>query len=170
MDEKVFKERAARLKEIGKVIEILPAEIRALAFPLIAGYASIGLSHDGAGHKNKLQSPQDTKDSPADREEFFGAFSHEKPADNAKLAAAWLYQEYGSDSFSTAEIKEIEKEVGITIPDRVDATFAAAKENGKNLFTRAGRGKFKPTVHGETYLKATYHITKGKKTRPTGDK
>ena len=58
------------------------------------------------------------------------------------------------------------KDVGITIPERVDLTFLSAKEKGKNLFARAGLGKFKPTVHGEAYLKTTYSVKKGKKTRP----
>ena len=38
--------------------------------------------------------------------------------------------------------------------------------NGKQLFVSAGRGQFKPTVHGEIYLKNSYKVKKGTKTRP----
>ena len=58
--------------------------------------------------------------------------------------------------------------MGVTIPTRVDMTLLSAKENGKKLFARAGTGKFKPTVHGEANLKATYNVKKGTKRR-SGD-
>jgi hypothetical protein len=38
MDEKAFKARVARLEEVGKVLEKLPAEVRASAFELLKGY------------------------------------------------------------------------------------------------------------------------------------
>jgi hypothetical protein len=167
MDEKTFKERVSRLKEVGKVLETLPAEIRALAFPLISDYVSSGAAHvSAAGHERKSHASGETKAQPVDREGFFKAFDHDKPADNAKLLAAWLYREYGTEPFSGEEVNELATEVGVTIPGRIDMTFAQAKEKGKHLFARAGRGKFKPTVHGEAYLKATYKIAKGTKQRP----
>lgn len=167
MDAKEFKERAARLKEIAKILEELPAEVRALAFPLLSDYIHPEASNEESGsHKAKSPSGQGKAPPPADREGFFKAFDHHKPADNAKLLSAWLYREYGTEPFSIEEIEELATEVGITIPERIDMTFASAKENGKNLFARAGRGKFKPTVHGEAYLKITYKIAKGTKQRP----
>jgi hypothetical protein len=56
-------------------------------------------------------------------------------------------------------------DAGVTIPDRLNMTLAAAVENGKQLFASAGRGLFKPTVHGEIYLKTTYGVKKGTKKR-----
>jgi hypothetical protein len=58
-------------------------------------------------------------------------------------------------------VRQCETNVGLTIPDRVDKTFEHAKEKGKLLFKRAGRGKFRPTVIGEAQLKSTYSIKKG---------
>jgi hypothetical protein len=68
------------------------------------------------------------------------------------------------------EVKAVATNVGITIPDRVDMTLGNAAEDGKQLFTRVARGKFKPTVHGESYLKSTYEVKKGTKTRGADDK
>jgi hypothetical protein len=94
MDEKTFKERVSRLKEIGKALATFPAEIRALAFPLIADYASSGVSNEStARHEKKSHGAADPKVSPIDRAGFFATFNHEKPADNAKLLAAWLYRD-----------------------------------------------------------------------------
>jgi hypothetical protein len=63
-----------------------------------------------------------------------------------------MFHEYGSAPF--------------TVGERIDITLTAAKETGRALFTRADRGKFRPTVHGEAYLTTTYMITKGNQPRP----
>jgi hypothetical protein len=105
-----------------------------------------------------------------DETNLFGKFDHDKPSDNVRLIAGYFSQEYGSAPFSVEEVKAQAATVGITIPDRADMTLAAAQEDGKQLFTRVERGKFKPTVHGETYLKTTYGVKKGTKTRSTDDK
>jgi len=60
----------------------------------------------------------------------------------------------------------MKKPVGLTVPQRLDKTLLNAKEKGKALFTRAGRGQFKPTVHGEKYLKEQYSVTKGTQKKP----
>jgi hypothetical protein len=168
MDEKIFKERVLRLKKIGKVLEELPSEIRALAFPIISDYAMTGLTQGGETARGRKANVLDEAKipPPMDREGFFKEFDHGKPADNAKLLAAWFYKEYGTEPFSYDEIRELAKNVGVTVPGRIDMTFSAATENGKKLFTHAGQGKLIPTVHGEAYLKETYRILKGTKQRP----
>ena len=172
MNEKTFKDRVSRLKEIGEVLEGLPAEIRALAFPLLSDYAVGELESTGtAAHKGgKSQPPNPPNAPPVDREGFFKTFDHEKPADNAKLLAGWFYREYGASPFSTDEIRQLAADVGVTIPDRIDMTLAATLDKGKKLFARTGKGMFKPTVYGEAYLKTTYGIAKGTKQRPTSPK
>ena len=97
---------------------------------------------------------------------FFGKFSHNKPADNAKLLAANHYRNYGSEAFSTDETRQGVADVGLTVPERLDMTFLGMREKGNSLFTRAGRGKFRPTVHGEANLKSEYSIKKGTKAKP----
>jgi hypothetical protein len=83
-----------------------------------------------------------------------------------KLIAAYLYNEYGSEPFSAEEVKNTSDDVGITIPARIDMTLLEAKDKGKKLFKKIGRGTYKPTVHGEAYLKEKYNVAKGTKRRP----
>lgn len=162
MDDKEFKTRAGRLEQIAKVLEKLPAEVRNDAFDLLKGYVT---AHSPEA-RTKTKGAKDKNGPAAPSEgEFFAAFDHDKPADNAKLIAAWFYREFGAEPFSVDEVRARADAVGITIPARVDMTFVAAKEKGKKLFARAGTGKFKPTVHGEANLKATYSIKKGTKKR-----
>jgi hypothetical protein len=165
VDDKEFKTRSSRLEQIAKVLEKLPAEVRSEAFDLLKGYVTEHPSETRA-------KPKETKgkhDSAGQSEEdFFGAFEHDKPADNAKLIAAWFYREYGGEPFSLDEVRTKADDVGITIPARVDMTFQAAKDKGKKLFARAGTGKFKPTVHGEANLKTIYSVKKGTKKRTDG--
>ena len=98
-----------------------------------------------------------------DIESFFSKFEHEKPSDNAMSIAAYHYSQYGKEPISFDEVRQIAGDVGVTIPERVDMTFKAAKDKGKSLFQNGGRGKTKPTVHGEAYLKEKFGVKKGKK-------
>lgn len=165
MDDKEFKTRSSRLEQIAKVLEKLPAEVRSEAFELLKDYVTEHSSEARAKPK-VLKGGRDSADQ--SEEEFFGAFEHDKPADNAKLIAAWFYREYGAEPFSLDEVRTKADDVGITIPARVDMTFQVAKDKGKKLFARAGTGKFKPTVHGEANLKTTYSVKKGTKKRTDG--
>lgn len=165
MDKKIFKERVERLEEVSAVLTKLPSEIRAAAFPLLEAYIT-GSSHTPgtakpSGKKEEQATPVDFSSA----EDFFAAHEHGKPADNVKLIAAYLYNEYGSESFSIDEVRAIARDVGVTIPNRIDATFDAAASGGKKLFVSAGKGKRKPTVNGEAYLKTTYNVKKGTKRR-----
>jgi hypothetical protein len=162
VNDKEFKERASRLQDIAKVLEKLPAEVRSDAFDLIKGYVT---QHPSEAPAKTKETKNQREGTPQSEEEFFGAFDHDKPADNAKLVAAWFYRERGSEPFSVEEVRAKADAVGITIPSRVDMTFVQAKEKGKKLFARAGTGKFKPTVHGEANLKQTYTVKKGTKRR-----
>jgi hypothetical protein len=63
------------------------------------------------------------------------------------------------------EAKEIADSVGITVPTRIDVTLKGAKRNQKSLLQNLGRGRFKPTVHGEKLFKESYKVTKGTKTK-----
>lgn len=176
MDEKNFKERVARLEQLGKVVEKLPPEVRAAAFALLEGYVA-GTHSSG---QSRVQTPKtssagSTRGDAAildisDREAFFSQFEHDKPADNVKLLAAYLYSRYGSAPFPADELRTLADDVGITVPGRLDMTLLQAKERGKQLFARAARGSFKPTVHGESYLKATYRVRKGKEKREAAAK
>jgi len=165
MDEAAFKARAERLVEVAKVIEKLPSEIRSQAFPLLAPYVG-GMP----AHKAKTEKADGDKDDSAadaidgeDREAFFTRFPHDKPADNVKLIAAWWYSQHGTATFELDDVKTLADDVGLTIPDRFNMTLESAQSENKALFKKAGRGAWQPTVHGESYFKATYQVKKGKK-------
>lgn len=160
MDDKEFDKRVSRLEKVSKVLEKLPAEIRNSAFELLKGYVTDHAQDDGA-KKTKVDSPD--KGSGVTDEDFFGQFDQEKPAENVKLIAAFFYSEYGVEPISADDVQKKADDVGITVPARIDRTFLTATDKGKKLFIRAGYGKFKPTVSGEAYLKATYSVQKGKK-------
>lgn len=88
-----------------------------------------------------------------------------KPHENALAIAAYFYSQYGSSPFSYDDVKKTAGEVGMTIPDRLDMTLGHATRDGKRLFKASSRGSIQPTVHGETWMRSEYSITKGTKQR-----
>lgn len=165
MDEKTFSERASRLAEVGEVIGKLPSEIRIEAFGLLKRYVTKNASSgdDAFEAEQDVASDGDAGDSSDGG--LFSKYIHDKPADNVRLVVAHLFEQYGSEPFTAAEIESVAADAGITVPSRIDMTLRQATDDGKQLFVSAGKGKFKPTVHGEIYLKNTYKVKKGTKTR-----
>jgi len=165
LDDQAFKELVKRIQEANSVISKLDPAIRAEAFSLLKPYMT--------GHSGRVSHAFDEKEkdkvATADEnaEAFFSKHDAKTPAENALLVAAYLYSLDGSEPFSIDEIREIAKDAGITIPERVDMTLANAKREGKALFRRVGKGNFKATVHGETFFKTSYNVTKGRKQRPS---
>lgn len=103
----------------------------------------------------------ETNGSPDELSEFVLKYDSDKPSENALLLAAFHFSQYGIDPFSYEEIKIMADEAGIMLPDRVDMTFKGAQRDGKSLFTSAGRGKVKPTIHGQQFFKEEYNVGKG---------
>jgi hypothetical protein len=167
VDKKTFSERVARLEEIAAVLQKLPAEVRSQAFDVLAPYATGGKATSSEKPKpnDSVRKPDDD-DPDTERAEFFGAFDHDKPSDNLKLVAAYLYSQHGSTPFTAEELKTLADDVGITVPERIDMTLRQATVDGKSLFNNPSRGQFKPTVHGEAYMKKQYKVKKGKKPKP----
>jgi hypothetical protein len=162
MNESDFKERTERLLELNEVIKKLDVAIRQEAFALLQDYVLGNASNSGQSRMSVMSA----QDSSEGREAFFSKFSHEKPAENALLISAYHFSQFGSLPFTLDEIKTMAGEVGVTIPERADMTFLSAKRAGKNLFLRAGRGGFRPTVHGEAFFKKDYSVSKGKSQKP----
>ena len=105
MDKKTFTEWSGRIAEIGKVLEKLPQEVRQEAFQLLKDYVTEQKIDAAQGRGGKAGKPASKVD--GSRESFFASFTHDKPADNVKLIAAWFYREYGTDPFSRLqEIRE----------------------------------------------------------------
>lgn len=159
MKKETYEFRVKRIQAINKIIQGLEPEIRASSFELLKEY----ITDDAASSERGSSPAEENTQAPraADREEFFAQFERDKPADNALLIAAWHFNLYGSEPISTEEVKEAAADIGITIPDRVDNTMRYAQRNKKKLFRSAGKGKYRPTVHGESFLKAEYGVAKG---------
>lgn len=168
MDEETFKEKTALLLEIGSVVAKLPPEIRSQAFDLLKGYVSAHerSSRDSEAGKSRPRDDDALNGGIDDKEQFFTSFEHDKPADNVKLVIAYLFSQFGSQPFKAEEVQGMADEVGVTVPSRIDMTIRMATADGKRLFASAGRGLFKPTVHGEAYLKEQYKIKKGTRQKP----
>jgi hypothetical protein len=160
----------ARLQEVNAVVETLDESIRADAFsilrPYIDGKQSPGKKtekqEDGDGNG---QGEADT----SDLSNFFSSLTISKPSEAAYAIAAWLFSQYGSAPFTISEIRELGAQLGYTIPDRIDKTLAGAKDEGKSLFRKAGRGLWGPTVQGELWFKSEYKVAKGKQQHPAAD-
>jgi hypothetical protein len=167
VDQTQFDERVSRIQKIGQIIEKLPIEIRAEAFGLLKVYVIENASSDDDAPEVDQDAASDVD---ASGSSLFSKHTHDKPADNVRLTVAYLFEQFGSEPFTVAEIESIAADVGITVPSRVDMTLRGATDDGKQLFVSAGRGKFKPTVHGEIYLKDTYKVKKGAQTRSKAGK
>ena len=166
MDEKTYQEIVVRLQQVNGVITKLDPAIRSEAFSLLKAYVSGSQppTSDRSAPANGARQ-EDTGPDLTASEEFFTTHEGGKPAENAYLVAAYLYSQHGTAPFSTEDVRTVANHAGLTLPERVDVTLGQAKKGGKQLFKRAGRGKLQPNVHGETYLKNTYDVTKGKKPR-----
>ncbi len=161
MDEKTYQERVKKLIEINKIIEKLDPSIREEGFKLLQSYITGKEEVSGRIDEGKKETEQEV----GNEESFFGKFGHTRPCNNALLISAYLYNQFGTSPFSLNDVKKLADKNGITIPSRCDTTLRNAKREGKNLFTKVGKDKYKPTVHGEEFLKKTYNVSKGKKTK-----
>lgn len=170
MDEAAFKERVKRLKTVNAVIKQLEPALHEAAFDLLKAYVTTSTSGTRQASGTEKQARGEAVAEGA--EEFFTKHEHEEDADNAVLAAAFHYSQYGDVEFSPDEISEIADEAGVTVPDRLDMVFLRKrnKRGGKNLFRRGSRGHWKPTAAGRSYFKDTYSVKKGTAAKPTEDK
>ncbi len=156
MNKETLRARADRLLEVNNIMTKLEPEVRAAAFLLLEGYVTAGGTSEAAKELGNSAGSANE-----DITTFFSRFNTDTPAENVVLLAAYHFSQYGSSSFSVEELKARALEVGLTLPERVDMTIRQARREGKGLFQSAGRGLFKPTVHGELFLRTTYQVAKG---------
>ena len=165
MDKKAFSEIQERLLEINKLIVKLDPSIRTAAFDFFKPYVLAGNLQPHPHREPPLDDAKPPGDHLAELVQKFGSDS--KPSDNARLLTAWWFSQYGSAPFSIKWLKEAGDSSGLTIPERAAMTLRSAKEKGKNIYKALGQGGlFKPTIVGETVLKATYSVKKGTKIAP----
>jgi hypothetical protein len=155
-----FKQCIARLEELNGVIAKLDPAIRAESFGLLKAYVT-----------ETVPAPQDLPShafgaSQSKSDHLFTKFGNDKPAENVILMAADLYARYGCEPFTQTDVRSTADAAGLIVPERIDKTLTSARRDGKALFHRVGKDRYKPTVHGEAYLKSTYGVSKGIGPRP----
>jgi hypothetical protein len=166
MDDQNFAQMTERLKQVNGVITKLDPAIKADAFSLLKGYISGDIvPPQVVGSTTTNGTGEESGPDLSEAEAFFTTHDGGKPADNAYLVAAYLYSQHGASPFSIDDVRAVATQAGLTLPERVDVTLGGGKKAGKQLFKRAGRGRLQPNVHGETYLRNTYNVTKGRKLR-----
>jgi len=167
MDQKLIKEAQKHLLDINKTIKSLDPAIRAAAFNILVPYY-FDVPPDNKEEGGKEKGKGKKEDSPGSLKEFFGAHENSKPPDNVFLIAAWLYSQHGAIPITSNLCREISKKVGITIPNRPDATMRAAQRKLKNMFRQQGKA-WVLTTHGELFIKNKYGVSKGNKPLPEAD-
>ena len=104
MDRKAFTDLAKRLEEVNGVVEKLDPAIRQDAFSLLKPYIdAVSVAPSGGGKTAEIgsdSSPEEAALDLNDAELFFTTHEGGKPAENAYLAAAYLYGQYGASPFS----------------------------------------------------------------------
>jgi hypothetical protein len=175
MDERIRK----RMREVEQAVLDLDESVRGAAFLVMQGYilegsttrelGTEGIREDRSSAKRTRAGKGDEKATPppADFTGFVDTFESDNESDNAKMIAAHLYSEYGAEPFSLDEVRRLAKAGGVTVPERLDMTLLQATSDKKRLFKRAGKGVFRPSVHGQAYLKKKYGVKMGTKTRPS---
>jgi hypothetical protein len=159
MDEQAFRETVKHLEEVNAVVSKLDGSIRAAAFEVLRPYVTKGSAN--ARHTPEPEKRPTVAAESATLEQLLDNHKDAEPHENANLAAAYWYSQYGTAPFSLEKIKNLGNDAGLIIPDRLDMTFKQAKSEGKALFQVVARGLYKPTVTGEGYLRKTFGVTKG---------
>lgn len=120
----------------------------------------------GGGHSKGESAADDGGDAHADMASFFERDGKLKPSDNAFLCAAYHFSLYGTAAFSLDELRDLAREAGVVIPDRVDMTLRQAGKGKKKLFQSAGRDSYKPTAAAGVFFKEKWNVRPGKMPKP----
>ncbi len=171
MDEAEFKEAAKRLEQVNAVVSRLDPAMRDEAWTILRGYVS-GQTHeanppDGKGPPKK-GSPKASKKAPkkpppsspppdSSEEELIERFESDVDAENLSLVLAIFYRRHGRGPVTTATLKMLAAGLDIDVPDRPDMTLKRRKAH----IRKQGDG-WKITPGGESWLKETYGVKRGK--------
>jgi len=162
LDKKEFELLVDRIRTVNDVVSTLDVSIRREAFVLLTGYIK------GNTEGTDLGGAVDETVGLDDAEKLVLEFGSNKPHENVKLVAAYLYSRFGRVAIGIDHIKRVAADFGLTIPKRPDMTLRQAKRDKKKLFTVQG-GSYTLTIHGEVFLKDTFGVSKGKLPLPEGD-
>lgn len=167
MDQDAFADTVKRLHEADEVIKKLDPAIRAEAFGILKPYVTAGALTDDEDTFEEDEKPKRKK--PAgqlDLDALVEEHESDKDHENALLALAVYYARHGKGPFEMSALKDIADELKLTIPNRTDTFFKGHKRNGREVLRKQTDG-WKIMPSGETWLKETYGVTKGK--TPVGD-
>jgi hypothetical protein len=160
MDEQQFTETTARLKKVNAVITSLDPAVRAAAFEILQPYVEGSPSRPLK--KDQQDDDSDDVGTPDELEAFFDTHRSDKDSDNVQAVVAWWYSQYGKEPISLGDLRRIAEEGDIEIPDRLDAV-SRYKHDKKPLYRSAGTARLRLTRDGETHIKTTYSVTRGRK-------
>jgi hypothetical protein len=170
MDEQAFAAAVERLKELNKVISGLDPTIRADAFKLLQGYVGADASEaiDDEDEAESAEVKKSSSGSKVDFDKLIETHESDKDADNAVLALAITYARHGKGPFAMTVIKGVANEFNLTVPARPDMFFKGHKRQEKEILRKQADG-WKITPSGETWLKETYGVGRGKQPLSTSD-
>jgi hypothetical protein len=169
MDKRKYEDAVERLKQVNEVISGLDPAIRADAFAVLKPYVTgkPGKLEDDRGEDlGEVVEPDSTS---ADLIDFFDKYGSDVEANNAHAAAAWWYHLYGKSPFTYDDLRTIAEQGEVHIPDRLDNTIGSGRRDGRPLYRRVRPGHYRPTAHGESFLKTTFSVTKGRQKPPSSD-
>lgn len=140
-----------RLSEVNQIIarfdETIRRDVFALLVPLVLG---------------KTEARQETTEQGnPDLSSFFTVGQSDTPANTVHRVIAFLYARSGPE-LSLSDIREVAADVGLTLPERLDVTVSGAQRSGKPLYRSLGKGGYRVTVHGASFLEAEYHVKRGR--------
>lgn len=162
MDEKAFNELSKRLRAANKLIADLEPELREDAWALIRPYVAEEVSSDD-DLKDEASRRKQPKPDGESEDALIEAHESDKESDNLYLTLAILYQRHGRGPFALDLIKTTGKELGLALPDRPDTTI----RNSSKKIVRKQEGGYKIQPGGETSLKDTFNVKKGKSPIPS---
>jgi hypothetical protein len=164
MDEATFKELAGRLKTASAVIQGLDPVLREDAWKMLHPYVAGDQPQDAevGRQKSGTRSGSKTPSGAVDEDVLIEQHESDKEAENLYLTVAILYQRHGRGPFTIEFIKSVGQELDLTLPNRPDTTL----RNSSKKTVRKQDGGYKVQPSGETWLKETYKVAKGKQSLP----
>jgi hypothetical protein len=161
MDKPQFDKFVERLRAVNEIVKELDPALQPEAVRILTPFVTERPPAPAGGQGNHGAGLAEDGSLASLRERLVTEHSDGSPSDNALMAIALWFAEYGKEPFAIEDVRQTAKSLGVTIPDRPDAFINGSKRNGKKLFVRARKGFYSPTVHGETFLKSTYGVPQG---------
>lgn len=164
MDEKTFNDLSKRIRAANKLIAELDPVLRDDAWAMVRPYVAGETSTDtGSSDLHSSNDQTQPKTNAEDEDVLIEEHESDKESDNLYLVLAILFKRHGRGPFSMDLIKSTGKHLDLPLPNRPDTTF----RNSTKKVARKQEGGYKIQPGGETWLKDTYGVKKGKSPIPS---